>query len=292
MKKRAGLGRGLDALLGNSAVSEGKTQTTPTGNGGLRELAVDLISRSPYQPRTDFNEEALQELADSIRAQGVVQPVVVRPAAGKPGHFELIAGERRWRAAQLAGLHEVPAVVKDVDDQAAMAMALIENIQRQQLNPMEEAVALNRLIDEFGLTHEQTAEAVGRSRAAVSNMLRLLNLEDGVKALLSEVKIEMGHARALLALSGGAQFKAARDVADRGLSVRETEKLVKKLANPSAIQKPTATTLDPDTRRLQDDLSEKLGAKVQFQSGKGGKGKLVIHYNSLDELDGILNHIK
>jgi len=292
MKKRAGLGRGLDALLGNSAVSEGKTQTTPTGNGGLRELAVDLISRSPYQPRTDFNEEALQELADSIRAQGVVQPVVVRPAAGKPGHFELIAGERRWRAAQLAGLHEVPAVVKDVDDQAAMAMALIENIQRQQLNPMEEAVALNRLIDEFGLTHEQTAEAVGRSRAAVSNMLRLLNLEDGVKALLSEGKIEMGHARALLALSGGAQFKAARDVADRGLSVRETEKLVKKLANPSAIQKPTATTLDPDTRRLQDDLSEKLGAKVQFQSGKGGKGKLVIHYNSLDELDGILNHIK
>jgi len=292
MKKRAGLGRGLDALLGNSAVSEGTTQTKSTGNSGLRELAVDLISRSPYQPRSDFNEEALQELADSIRAQGVVQPVVVRPAAGKPGHFELIAGERRWRAAQLAGLHEVPAVVKEVDDQAAMAMALIENIQRQQLNPMEEAVALNRLIDEFGLTHEQTAEAVGRSRAAVSNMLRLLNLEDGVKALLSEGRIEMGHARALLALSGGVQFKAARDVADRGLSVRETEKLVKKLANPSTAQKTSATTLDPDTRRLQDDLSEKLGARVQFQSGKGGKGKLVIHYNSLDELDGILNHIK
>ena len=234
----------------------------------------------------------MQELADSIRAQGVVQPVVVRPAAGKPGHFELIAGERRWRAAQLAGLHEVPAVVKDVDDQAAMAMALIENIQRQQLNPMEEAVALNRLIDEFGLTHEQTATAVGRSRAAVSNMLRLLNLEDGVKALLSEGKIEMGHARALLGLRGGIQFKAARDIADKGLSVRETERLVKKLANPSTTPKSSVIITDPDTQRLQDDLSEKLGAKVQFQSSKGGKGKLVIHYNSLDELDGILNHIK
>jgi ParB family chromosome partitioning protein len=291
MKKRAGLGKGLDALLGTSTVSEDKPVAS-TASSGLRELAVDLISRSPYQPRNNFNEEALQELADSIRAQGVVQPVVVRPAAGKPGHYELIAGERRWRAAQLAGLHEVPAVIREVDDQAAMAMALIENIQRQQLNPIEEAVALNRLIDEFGLTHEQTAEAVGRSRAAVSNTLRLLNLEEGVKALLSEGQLEMGHARALLALSGGAQFKAAREVANKGLSVRETERLVKKLANPAAPKKTTAVALDPDTRRLQDDLSEKLGAKVQFQTGKAGKGKLVIHYNSLDELDGILGHIK
>lgn len=291
MKKRAGLGKGLDALLGTSTVSEDKPVAS-TASSGLRELAVDLISRSPYQPRNNFNEEALQELADSIRAQGVVQPVVVRPAAGKPGHYELIAGERRWRAAQLAGLHEVPAVIREVDDQAAMAMALIENIQRQQLNPMEEAVALNRLIDEFGLTHEQTAEAVGRSRAAVSNTLRLLNLEEGVKALLSEGQLEMGHARALLALSGGAQFKAAREVANKGLSVRETERLVKKLVNPVAPKKTTAVALDPDTRRLQDDLSEKLGAKVQFQTGKAGKGKLVIHYNSLDELDGILGHIK
>jgi ParB family chromosome partitioning protein len=291
MKKRAGLGKGLDALLGTSTVTDDKPVASASA-GGLRELAVDLISRSPYQPRNNFNEEALQELADSIRAQGVVQPVVVRPAAGKPGHYELIAGERRWRAAQLAGLHEVPAVIRDVDDQAAMAMALIENIQRQQLNPIEEAVALNRLIDEFGLTHEQTAEAVGRSRAAVSNTLRLLNLEEGVKALLSEGQLEMGHARALLALSGGAQFKAAREVAAKGLSVRETERLVKKLANPGAPKKTTTTTLDPDTRRLQDDLSEKLGAKVQFQTGKAGKGKLVIHYNSLDELDGILGHIK
>ena len=291
MKKRAGLGKGLDALLGTSTVSEDKPVAS-TASSGLRELAVDLISRSPYQPRNNFNEEALQELADSIRAQGVVQPVVVRPAAGKPGHYELIAGERRWRAAQLAGLHEVPAVIREVDDQAAMAMALIENIQRQQLNPMEEAVALNRLIDEFGLTHEQTAEAVGRSRAAVSNTLRLLNLEEGVKALLSEGQLEMGHARALLGLSGGAQFKAAREVANKGLSVRETERLVKKLVNPVAPKKTTAVALDPDTRRLQDDLSEKLGAKVQFQTSKAGKGKLVIHYNSLDELDGILGHIK
>lgn len=294
MKKRAGLGRGLDALLGSSVISKGvaPAQAQPSSGGGLHELAVDLISRSPFQPRTDFNEEAMQELADSIRAQGVVQPVVVRPAAGKPGYFELIAGERRWRAAQIAGLHEVPAIVKDVDDQAAMAMGLIENIQRQQLNPIEEAVAFNRLIDEFGLTHEQTAEAVGRSRAAVSNMLRLLNLQDGVKALLSEGKIEMGHARALLGLRGGAQFKAACDVADKGMSVRDTEKLVKRLGNPSATPKSSVTIIDPDTQRLQDNLSEKLGARVQFQSGKGGKGKLVIHYNSLDELDGILNHIK
>jgi len=291
MKKR-GLGRGLDALLGNSSLSD--TASTPAAKSttGLKQLPVDLIDRSPYQPRSNFNEEALQELADSIRAQGVVQPVVVRPRPAKPGRYELIAGERRWRAAQLAGLHEVPAVVRDdVDDQAAMAMALIENIQRQALNPMEEAVALNRLIEEFGLTHEQTADAVGRSRAAVSNMLRLLNLEEGVKSLLSEGRIEMGHARALLGLSGGAQFKAARDVAERGLSVRETERLVKKLASP-AQAKPVSRSVDPDTRRLENDLSERLGAKVHFQTGKGGKGKVVIEYNSLDELDGILSHIK
>lgn len=290
MKKR-GLGRGLDALLGNTGFSE----QAPTSHdlAGLRELPVDLIQRSRYQPRTDFNEEALQELADSIRAQGVIQPVVVRPLADQPNHYELIAGERRWRAAQLAGLHEVPAVIREVDDQAAMAMALIENIQRQALNPIEEAVALNRLIGEFGLTHEQTAEAVGRSRAAVSNMLRLLNLEQEVKQLVEERELEMGHARALLALSGAAQIRAARHVIDKGLSVRETERLVKKQSESS----PAKTTspshaLDPDTLRLQEDLAERLGAKVQFQPARGGKGKLVIHYNSLDELDGILHHIK
>lgn len=283
----------MDALLGNSALSDAPAATPGSGGkSGLQYLAVDLIDRSPYQPRTHFNEDALQELADSIRAQGVVQPVVVRIGKSK-GRFELIAGERRWRAAQLAGLHEVPAVVRDdVDDQAAMAMALIENIQRQALNPMEEAVALNRLIDEFGLTHEQTAEAVGRSRVSVTNMLRLLNLEDGTKALLAEGKIDMGHARALLGLSGGAQFKAARDVAEKGLSVRETERLVKRLTSPAKTGNSVSTGKDPDTQRLENDLSEKLGARVQFQAGKAGKGKLVIHYNSLDELDGIISHIK
>lgn len=289
MKKR-GLGRGLDALLGSAAVPEQPAQGKYVA--GLRELPVDLIERSRYQPRADFNEEALQELADSIRAQGVIQPVVVRPLAGQPNRYELIAGERRWRAAQLAGLHEVPAVVREVDDQAAMAMALIENIQRQALNPIEEAVALNRLIDEFGLTHEETADAVGRSRAAVSNMLRLLNLEAEVKAMVEHGELEMGHARALLGLRNGPQIKAAHQVVSRGLSVRETERLVKKLGDPAASQHSTVRRVDPDTQRLQDELSEKLGARVLFQPGKGGKGKLVISYNSLDELDGILDHIK
>jgi ParB family chromosome partitioning protein len=290
MKKR-GLGRGLDALLGNAGLPDQSPQSRDTA--GLREIPVDLIERSRYQPRTDFNEEALQELADSIRAQGVIQPVVVRPLADHPNRYELIAGERRWRAAQLAGLHEVPAVIRDVDDQAAMAMALIENIQRQALNPIEEAVALNRLIGEFGLTHEQTADAVGRSRAAVSNMLRLLNLEPEVKALVEQRELEMGHARALLAIRGAAQIRAARHIIDKGLSVRETERLVKKQSEPGG--SPAAAgghELDPDTQHLQEELSEKLGAKVQFQPSRGGKGKLVIHYNSLDELDGILNHIK
>ncbi|MBI1424030.1 MAG: ParB/RepB/Spo0J family partition protein [Gammaproteobacteria bacterium] len=289
MKKR-GLGRGLDALLGSAGIPE---QTPATKDlAGLRELPVDLIERSRYQPRADFNEEALQELADSIRAQGVIQPIVVRPLAGHPNRYELIAGERRWRAAQLAGLHEVPAVVREVDDQAAMAMALIENIQRQALNPIEEAVALNRLIGEFGLTHEQTAEAVGRSRAAVSNMLRLLNLEADVKTMVEQRQLEMGHARALLALRGAAQIRAARHVVDKGLSVRETERLVKKQGEPKPQAESAARTLDPDTQRLQDELSERLGAKVHFQAAKGGKGKLIIQYNSLDELDGILSHIK
>jgi ParB family chromosome partitioning protein len=289
MKKR-GLGRGLDALLGNAGIPEQSPQTRELT--GLRELPVDLIERSRYQPRADFNEEALQELADSIRAQGVIQPVVVRPLEGQANRYELIAGERRWRAAQLAGLHEVPAVIREVDDQAAMAMALIENIQRQALNPIEEAVALNRLIGEFGLTHEQTAEAVGRSRAAVSNMLRLLNLEPEVKALVEQRELEMGHARALLGLRGAAQIRAARHVIDKGLSVRETERLVKKQSEPTTKTAHAASGLDPDTRRLQDELSERLGAKVQFQTAKGGKGKLIIQYNSLDELDGILGHIK
>jgi len=289
MKKR-GLGRGLDALLGNAEAPVQSPQSRELA--GLRELPVDLIERSRYQPRADFNEEALQELADSIRAQGVIQPVVVRPLEGQANRYELIAGERRWRAAQLAGLHEVPAVIREVDDQAAMAMALIENIQRQALNPIEEAVALNRLIGEFGLTHEQTAEAVGRSRAAVSNMLRLLNLEPEVKALVEQRQLEMGHARALLGLREAAQIRAARHIIDKGLSVRETERLVKKQSEPAKKSAGASHGLDPDTRRLQEELSERLGARVQFQTARGGKGKLIIQYNSLDELDGILNHIK
>lgn len=290
MKKKPGLGRGLDALLGRAISNEAPAAGAPASEG-FREIAVDLIERSQYQPRQNFDEEALQELADSIRAQGLVQPIVVRAHKTLSGHYELIAGERRWRACQLAGLHEIPAVIKEADDQAVMAMSLIENIQRQALNPIEEAVALNRLIDEFGLTHEQTAEAVGRSRAAVSNMLRLLNLEGGVRAMLEQGELEMGHARALLSLRGSAQFKAAQNVAKKGLSVRETEHLVKKLNNPK--DEPSAVSIkDPDTQRLESDLSEKLGAKVQFQSNKAGKGKLVVHYNSMDELDGILAHIK
>ena len=287
MKKR-GLGRGLDALLGEGFHSN--DTATPSALVGMQELPVDVITRSRFQPRQDFDPEALQELADSIRAQGVIQPVVVRALAGQANRYELIAGERRWRATQLAGLHNIPAVVRDVDDQAAMAMALIENIQREALNPIEEAIALHRLIEEFGLTHEQAAEAVGRSRVAVTNLLRLLTLEPDVKTLLVKGELEMGHARALLGLQGTGQILAARQVAQRQLSVRETETLVKNTGSkPNKKSKPA---VDSDTQRLQAGLSDKLGAKVEFQQGKQGKGKVVIYYNSLDELDGILDHIK
>lgn len=287
--KKPGLGRGLDALLG-AARSRGEAgESRPGADGELRNLPVDIIQRGKYQPRLDMHAESLQELADSIRAQGVVQPIVVR-AIAEPGRYEIIAGERRWRAAQLAGLHEIPAVVRDVPDKAAIAMALIENIQREELNPMEEASALQRLIDEFELTHQQAAEAVGRSRTAVTNLLRLLTLNDEVRTLVEKGELEMGHARALLALEGGAQSQAARQVVAKGLSVRETEQLVRRLQHPAA-HKPKPSQ-DPDVRRLQDDLSERLGAKVQLEHGAKGKGKLVIQYNSLDELDGILAHIK
>ena len=290
--KKRGLGRGLDALLGDSAgaVMGGGDNGKETVDGELRTLPVDVIQRGKYQPRIDMHPETLEELADSIRAQGVVQPIVVRPY-GEPGHYEIIAGERRWRATQLAGLHEIPAVVRDVPDSAAIAMALIENIQREELNPMEEAHALQRLIDEFDMTHQLAAEAVGRSRAAVSNLLRLLTLEEDVKRLLENGDLEMGHARALLALQGQEQVKTARQVAGKGLSVRETEQLVKRLQQPA---KPASGTkaVDPDVRRLEQSVSEKLGAKVAIQQGSKGKGKLVIQYNSLDELDGILAHMQ
>jgi ParB family chromosome partitioning protein len=293
--KKRGLGRGLDELLGistpaaeSAAVTKGEESSS---QGDLRNLPVDVIQKGRYQPRHEIAQEALQELADSIRAQGVVQPVVVRPMPEDPAKYELIAGERRWRAAQLAGLHEIPAVIRDVPDQAAMAMGLIENIQREELNPIEEAAALQRLIEEFGLTHQQTAEAVGRSRAAVSNLLRLLTLEPKVKLMLEERQLEMGHARALLALLGSTQVKAAEQVFARGLSVRETEHLVRKLQQPAKPKK-ASQQLDPDVRRFQDELSEKLAAKVQIQHSSKGKGKMTIFYNSLDELDGILDHIK
>lgn len=284
MIKKSGLGRGLDKLL-SSATSESVTDASQ-----LKLLAVEKISPSPYQPRKNIAQEGLQSLADSIKAQGLVQPIVVRKLAD--GQYELIAGERRWRASQLAGLLEIPAIVRELPDQAAAAMALIENIQREDLNALEEAQALNRLIHEFGLTHQQTAEAVGRSRAAVSNLLRLLELESQCKVLLEEGKLEMGHARALLALQGKQQIELAHKVAQYQLSVRATEKLVKQtLAGELQAMIAPKPTLNADISQLQSRLADTLGAKVSINHSKRGKGKLVIEYNSLDELDGILAHI-
>ncbi|MDH3400403.1 MAG: ParB/RepB/Spo0J family partition protein [Chromatiales bacterium] len=288
--KRKTLGRGLDALLSPSS----KDKRDAADSGDLRHLAIDLLQRGKYQPRHDMRPESLQDLADSIKAQGVVQPIVVRPlksAPGQPRHYEIIAGERRWRAAQIAGLQEMPVVIRDVPDEAAVAMALIENIQRENLNPLEEAQSLARLISEFKMTHQQAADAVGRSRAAVSNLLRLLELADEVKALVEDRRLEMGHARALLGLaSARQQVEAARTVASKGMSVRETEALVRRLLKPPPAA-PAKPAVDPDVRVLEGELGDKLGAKVKIQSSPGGKGKLVIAYNSLDELEGILGHI-
>lgn len=300
MVKKRGLGKGLEALLGSGVhhLKDDATQAVvateanpPASAAEFQHLAIDVIQRGRYQPRTNFNLDALQELADSIKAQGVVQPIIVRPLSATPGQYELVAGERRWRAAQLAGLHVIPAIVRDIPDQEAMAVALIENIQRQELNPIEEAKALVRLVDEFGLTHQEAADAVGRSRVSVSNLLRLLTLETDVRHMLEDGQLEMGHARAILGLEAAKQMLAARQVVKKGLSVRETEQLVRGLNKPES-EKPKKAGLDPDTRRLQEDLSEKLGAKVVFQLGANGKGKMLIHYNSIDELDGILDHIK
>ena len=300
MVKKRGLGKGLEALLGSGVhhLKDDVTQAVvatetnePSITAEFQHLAIDVIQRGRYQPRTNFNLDALQELADSIKAQGVVQPIIVRPLSATPGQYELVAGERRWRAAQLAGLHRIPAIVRDIPDQEAMAVALIENIQRQDLNPIEEAKALVRLVDEFGLTHQEAADAVGRSRVSVSNLLRLLTLETDVRHMLEDGQLEMGHARAILGLESVKQMQAAREVTKKGLSVRETEQLVRSLNKPES-EKVKKAGLDPDTRRLQEDLSEKLGAKVVFQHGNNGKGKMLIHYNSIDELDGILEHIK
>ncbi len=297
--KKRGLGRGLDALLGGGstaqavakdaldtsagAAAQGRQDTTPS------ELPVDFIQRGKYQPRRDIEPESLRELADSIIAQGVIQPITVRPVADQ--RYEIIAGERRWRAAQLAGLHVIPVVIRDVSDQAAIAMALIENIQREDLNPIEEAASLQRLQQEFDLTQQEVATAVGKSRSTVANLLRLMSLQEDVQRLVEHGDLEMGHARALLGLEGVHQSQAARTVVSKGLTVRQTEALVRHLV-AAKTQPVSVKHIDPNIRHLQDDLSQRLGAPVQIQHSAKGRGKLVLSYNSLDELDGILSHIK
>jgi ParB family chromosome partitioning protein len=303
--KRPSLSRGLGALLGQpTAPASPATAAVVTAlrpmDEELQKLPVDLLQRGKYQPRIDLRQETLQELADSIKAQGVVQPIIVRPIASATGdnsgeqRYEIIAGERRWRAAQIAGLHEIPAIIRRVPDEAAIAMALIENIQRENLNPLEEARALQRLITEFEMTHATAAEAVGRSRAAVSNLLRLLDLGEETKSLVEHRELEMGHARALLGIDNKRQqAEIAAQVAQQKLSVRDTEALVKRLASqPASSAAESSSRADPNIRKLEADLSEKLGAKVQVQHSSSGKGKLVITYHTLDELDGILVHIQ
>ena len=277
---KRGLGRGLDALLGDVSVKEEKHH--------LHTLPIEYMQRGKYQPRKDINPEKLQELADSIKAQGIIQPIVVRRIAHEK--YEIVAGERRWRAAQLAGLAQVPVVIKEIDDRAAMAIALIENIQREDLNPLEEAEALRRLLDEFDMTHQHIAEAIGKSRTTVTNLLRLLDLHPDVKKLLLNNQLEMGHARALLSLDGLKQIAIANKVVKEGLTVRSTERLVKESHAEPKIQK--VKILDNDILRLQDDLTAKLGAKVIIDHKENGSGKLVIAYSSLDELDGIIGQLK
>ncbi len=282
--KKKGLGRGLTALLGNSNVG---TMMEPETAAELRAIDVDLIQRGPWQPRNHFDEEALQELADSISTQGVVQPIVVRQTTD--GRYEIVAGERRWRAAQKAGLSQIPAVIKCFDDQTAAAVSLIENIQRENLNPLEESTALKRLIDEFDMTHQQVADTVARSRVAVSNLLRLQDLSPEVKNLLATRQIDMGHARALLSLEGSEQSLIAKEVARKKLSVRETEALVRRIQQPESRVK--AVKKDPDIVRLENRLSESLGAPVIIRQKSKGKGTLEISFTSLDVLDGIISRM-
>ncbi len=295
MAKKRGLGRGLDALLGHVDTNNDlktKIKTKEKTPIKPRHLPVERIQAGQYQMRRHFDQTKLQELADSIQAQGLVQPIIVRPISSDK--YEIIAGERRWRAVQLNQMNDIAVVIHDVTDKTAMAMGLIENIQRDDLNPLEEAAALARLIDEFKLTHQQIAEAVGKSRTSVSNLLRLLDLEPAVKDLVENRSLEMGHARTLLALKSGEQIKAADEVAKQGMSVRETEKYVKTLLgknNSEITEKTTIKKVDPDVQRLENSLGEKLGAKVLIQQSGKGRGKLVINYNSLDELDGIIDHI-
>ncbi|MFM5419672.1 ParB/RepB/Spo0J family partition protein [Aeromonas veronii] len=293
--KKRGLGKGLDALLSTSTaarqkqvMSDQRTEEAmaPTNQGELRKLPVEWLQSGKYQPRKDMSQEALEELANSIRAQGVIQPIVVRPLGEQS--FEIIAGERRWRASQLARLEVVPCIVKDVPDEAAVAIALIENIQREDLNAIEEAVALQRLLTEFELTHQQVAEAVGKSRTTVTNLLRLNQLNDDVKRFVEHGDLDMGHARALLALSGQAQSELAKLVAQKGLTVRDTEKLVQKALEPAKARVEPAR--DPQIGYLERQLAEKIGNQVQLQPGKRDSGKLVISYENLSDLDRILGY--
>ncbi len=280
MAKAKGLGRGLDALL------DATGPASPSGD--LRALPVTALRPGRYQPRARVDEASLRDLADSIKAQGVMQPILARPQGD--GHYEIIAGERRWRAAQLAGLTEIPAVVREVPDETALAMALIENIQREDLNPLEQARGIQRLTDEFGMTHQQVAEALGCSRSAVTNLLRLLHLAPPVQALLLEGKLDMGHARALLALAPGEQVQTARHVVAKQLSVRETERLVQK--RNAAPEAPRARRVDRDVRRLEEEVSEALGTRVEIKPGTRGRGRLILHYASLEHLDHLLGRLR
>ena len=301
MTNKRKLGKGLDvllsrgstdtmaSLLGNSIARTTLSQVVEK-DGDLKNIPIDLIQRGKYQPRTDMHEEALEELAASIRAQGVMQPIVVRPISSDK--YEIIAGERRWRATQIAGLDSIPAIIKPVGDEAAIAMSLIENIQRENLNPIEEATALKRLQDEFELTQQEVADAVGKSRATVTNLMRLIGLTIDVRRMLEHGDLEMGHARALLSLPDIQQSEAARSIVGKGLSVRQTESLVRRLiAEIGSSNRATPKMVDPDIKNLEESLAGKLGAKVMIQHTAKGKGRLVLKYNSLDELEGILSHI-
>jgi len=290
--KARGLGRGLDALLGTG--NKGAKVEDPAPGDVLRSLPIEQIQAGRYQPRQVFDGDKLDELAESIRAQGVIQPILVRTIA--KDRYEIIAGERRWRAAARAGLAEVPVVLRKVDDRAVIAMALIENIQREDLNPLEEAQALARLIDEFALTHQQAAEAVGRSRAAVSNLLRLLELPEPIRLLLAEQRLEMGHARALLTLAPQTTVALAQQAAAEGWSVREVERRAHELAAGKLPEtkpgKKPALKRDADVVQLERELGERLGTRVELQPGRGGKGKLVLHYHGHDTLDGLLDRLR
>ncbi len=291
--KKPRLGRGLDALLGTGNKGAAPSESTQSDES-LQTLPIGQMQPGRYQPRTGMDPERLTELAESIKAQGVIQPIVVRLIAANK--YEIIAGERRWRAATQAGLKEIPVVIRKVDDRAVIAMALIENIQREDLNPLEEAQALSRLIEEFDLTHQQAAEAVGRSRAAVSNLVRLLELPDPIRKLLEERKLEMGHARALLTLATPMAVALAKEAAEQGLSVREVERRASELAKgkiPSKVgKKSKAGNNSPDIENLERELSDSLGSRVQVQHGKAGKGKLVIHYHGVDALEGVLERLR